>query len=359
MVKNLGGCRITVKVLLELQPADCPPRKLLAGSPAVWDVASPGAAAGGAQDLSPAQRSQAAASPQLHAPARQAASPPPAAASPAQVLPSPLQPHGSKPPAADGGSAASSPAPSPWSSPAGQASYTYRPLPGSPSRGPSPAPAPAQPPADPCDALRRPLLLNAEDSGFSACSSAAAAGSDRQSPATAASAVVAALRSPLPPAAASALTPRRLQADVSHVAAPSGAATTALVVSTSSASGGWVQPEATAATAGPAAAWAVPPAADQVKLCVERALNLDLPDLPEDLPESWVSACYLRYEWPGSGTTTCSPLVPAVRGPLGGVCSAQWAGQQLLPLAPGLLARGGNSPLLVLQVRVWCLVDGL
>ncbi|KAF8057294.1 hypothetical protein HT031_006102 [Scenedesmus sp. PABB004] len=324
MPKTLGGTRLRLKVLLELEPREPPPDALLADPAALWQVGGPlaalpppGAGAGGQRAATPGAGGDEARA--------GGCEPPRAVAVPAAASPAGRQ-------LASGASsrAASPAAHPPWASPAGSDAAEEQ-LP-SVARGDD----------------EQPLLeLGRPRSGG------------------------------------------RLRAEVSHVSAPGGG-------SRSISPAGAAAPE----LGGRALALALAPQRPEqqqlvaldparqlgvrdVRLCVEGALNLQLPELggarrrgkgvgrrprraapaprppagrrvltarglPPRAPRTGAAPClYVAYRWPeAGGALLTTPLVAAWCGPLGHTASAKWLHAVHLPLA--LDTAGAEE--LVLQV---------
>ena len=302
LARDLGGCRVGVKVLLELEPGEAAPEGLALGSPALWDTTADARPAGQLEEGGEEDEMAA------------------ATAEEDDEQGCPSDEHQDEPVAAGGPSAL--PSPQAVAAPSAQASYGWQP------RRPPPLPA-----------------LAAERSSGAASGPGSGAWPSPEPAWRPASARAALLSSPvLAPAPASG---RRLHAEVAHAAAPP-----------SSAGGSARTSPLPAAAAALAAATSTTSSLGSVRVCVERALNLELPEVPR----GFASACYVRYEWPlcgggddgGAGAddvaVCCSPLVLAGPGPLGEACSAQWLSHRLLPLPPGVLDAGGGERMLVLQV---------
>ncbi|KAI8475817.1 MAG: hypothetical protein J3K34DRAFT_516995 [Monoraphidium minutum] len=331
VAKNLGGCRVSVKVLLELAPPEPPPPGLGPGSDAFWDT-PPGP--GGAPASPPGSPFKRPGAEQEGLPrAEGAPSGPP---SPPRPPPRPESPADSAAAAADGegyqllrGSLGAASA---------------RSLAGAAGGGPPLSPEPSQPYPQ---QLRRPLLPAGSGGGGDGGSSA---GGSPGSPAARWLPVRLSEEEFRGNAAAAGAAPpaRRVQAVVSCAAAPGsppeGPAHPAAQLQQQREQLGCAQQQREGGMV-------------DVRLGVERALNLQL----QEPPEGCVPGCYVRCEWPGGGPAECSPLVAAAHGPLGAAWSAQWLHSRLLALPeewcwrrPGGAAggAGGGPPLLLVQLWV-------
>jgi hypothetical protein len=321
MAKNLGGARVTVKVLLELTPSDPPPASLVAGGTAHWDppeapVSQPHSAASSLVLPSPPPSAPSPAAAGPHAPAFDVTAPWASPLAAAGMAPPPLQPSavpspGSAPGRAHGWAAAvaASTAASPASS-----RHAYASLPSGPSPGPSPSgPEPGAWPAEPLHAykqqLRRPLLPQLERSPVvdAALSSGVPGGTLSAWPLTGPLAESSQARVGLgsapraargsecgSPAAGLPGVRGRLSAEVSHAAAPTSeglpAGAGALVAEAHAHAAAVALSGASGASGGVCGGGGV-------RLCLERALNLDLPEVP-----------------PGEGPRSLQKRVPCERG---------------------------------------------